>query len=88
MAVRDDWNGWSSDVCGPLAGGFAAPADGSDLRAVTRALMVGGAGDAAVELASGDVLVLPGLIPGAVYPVRIRRVFAAGTTATGLVGLV
>ncbi|SIS84845.1 spike base protein, RCAP_Rcc01079 family [Phaeovulum vinaykumarii] len=61
------------------------PSDSTDLARVTRALWVGQAGDLAVVSAAGESVTLPnaeGLIP-----IRVTRVRATGTTATGLVGL-
>jgi hypothetical protein len=63
------------------------PDDAADLPHVTRALYVGGAGDVALRLMSGDEVVLRGLQAGCLIPIRVDRVRASGTTATGLVGL-
>lgn len=72
----------------PATGGFAIVADdGADLSVLTRALMVGGSGDVAVIFKDGTTATLPGLAPGVIYPLRVARVLATGTTATGLVGL-
>jgi hypothetical protein len=68
--------------------GFSiAPSDVDPLAAETRAIYVGGAGDLAVTLASGDTVTFAGLGAGSLLPVRIRKVLATGTSATGLVGL-
>lgn len=64
-----------------------APDDAADLPHVTRALYVGGAGDVALRLMSGDAVILRGLQAGCLIPIRVDRVLASGTTATGLVGL-
>ena len=71
----------------PLYGFAITPDDAQDLPRPTRALMVGSPGDVRVTLISGDALVLPSLIPGAQYALRVRRVHANDTTATQIVGL-
>lgn len=63
------------------------PNDSADLTFETRALYVGGAGNAQVTLEGGDTVTLTGLLAGVVYPLRVTRVLAASTTATNLVGL-
>lgn len=62
------------------------PDDGADLPTVTRALFVGGAGDVVATLVSGDVVTLTGMAAGIWHPVRVARIHATGTDATGLVG--
>ena len=64
------------------------PSDAADLPQMTRGVMVASAGDLAVVLKSGDAVTLPALSPGVLYPIRIARVLATGTTATGIKGLV
>ena len=50
--------------------------------------MIGGPGDVAVTLKSGDAITLVGLMAGVVYPFRVAQVRGTGTTATGIKGLV
>lgn len=87
MSIADPYADLVAATDGPLVGGFAVTPASTDLPVVTRALMVGGGGDVAVVMRNGDALTLPGLQPGAVYPLRVTRVLTAGTTATGIVGL-
>lgn len=87
MPIADPYADLVPATDGPLVGGFAITPAAADLPVVTRALMVGGGGDVAVILRNGDQVTLPALQAGAVYPVRVSRVLAAGTTATGIVGL-
>jgi hypothetical protein len=63
------------------------PNDSDDLTFVIRGLMVAEAGNVAVETVLGDTVTLPALQPGAQYAILCRKVLAAGTTATGIVGL-
>ncbi|MFG6569879.1 MULTISPECIES: hypothetical protein [Sulfitobacter] len=55
---------------------------------MTRGVVVASAGDLAVVLKSGDAATLPALSPGVIYPIRIARVLATGTTATAIKGVV
>jgi hypothetical protein len=87
MPIADPYADLVPATDGPLVGGFAVTPAAAELPVVTRALMVGGGGDVAVLMRNGDALTLPGLQPGAVYPIRVVRVLAVGTTATGIVGL-
>lgn len=63
------------------------PNDSSDLAEVTRAIYVGGAGDIKVTANGGGTATFVGVAAGTILPVRVVRVFATGTTATNLVGL-
>jgi hypothetical protein len=87
MPIADPYADLVPATDGPLVGGFAVTPAAADLPFVTRALMVAGGGDVVVVMRNGNQITLPGLQPGAVYPVRVARVLAAGTTATGIVGL-
>jgi len=60
--------------------------DGADLPLATRALNAAGAGSVRVTTVAGDTATLY-LAAGIAFPLRVRRVWASGTTATGLVGL-
>lgn len=62
------------------------PDDAADLAFATRAIAVGTEGFIQMTTVSGDtgrVFV----VPGAPFPVRARRIWAAGTTATDIVAL-
>lgn len=63
------------------------PSDSDDLTHVPRALYCLSAGTVRVTMRSGgDPVTLP-ILPGTPLPVRISRVWASGTTATGIVGI-
>ncbi len=88
MPILDSFNDYASGLTGPICGGFAiSPDDGADIQQVTRALMVSGAGDVTAVLKNGDTLTLSGLMVGVLYPFRVVRILATGTTATGISGL-
>lgn len=61
------------------------PDDGTDLQHLTRGLYVGATGTVVVLMASGQTVTLSNLIPGVIYPLRVARILATGTTAQGLV---
>ncbi|MGR3699462.1 MAG: spike base protein, RCAP_Rcc01079 family [Roseovarius sp.] len=89
MPILDIFEDHLNGLTGPICGGFdVTPSDAADLLQMTRGVMVASAGDLAVVLKSGDAVTLPALSPGVIYPIRIARVLATGTTATGIKGLV
>ena len=63
------------------------PDNESDLAYATRALYVGEAGDVVVQMLTGEMVTLANMQAGTIYPMRVRRVLATGTTASYLVGL-
>lgn len=50
-------------------------------------IYVGGAGNLAVTLLDGSVVILTAVIVGETYPLRVIKVMETDTTATNLVGL-
>ena len=89
MPINDPFASHAQSLNGPVTGGFdVTPDDTTDLAPLPRALMVSTVGDVAVRFPDGSDMILPGLSPGVIYPLRAARVLATGTTATGLKGLV
>ena len=62
------------------------PDDNADLPHVTTALNVATAGTVRITTADGSVENIS-IHPGHAFPIRVRRVWLTGTTATGLRGL-
>jgi hypothetical protein len=62
------------------------PDDGTDLAWSTRAIAVTGAGTVRVTTVAGDTGTIY-VAAGAPFPIRAQRVWATGTTATGIVAL-
>lgn len=88
MPITDYFSGSFPNLNSPASGVIEiTPDDGTDLEVMSRAIMVSTLGDVAVVMKDGTTGVLPSLQPGVPYPVRVSRVLAAGTTATGIVGL-
>ena len=63
------------------------PADGADLGTVARSLYVGGGGDVKVDMAGSGTVTFVAVPAGSILPVRAKRVYATGTTATNIVAL-
>lgn len=63
------------------------PNDGADLTTYVRAIAVTGSGNVQVTTIKGTTATIY-VAAGAPFPVRVKRVWAAGTDATGIVGLV
>lgn len=70
-------------------GSHITPSDSVELTDHSRAIIVGGAGALRVELTKqpGTVITLANVLPGVVYPLRVGKVLATGTTATDIVSL-
>ncbi|HEX6537476.1 MAG TPA: hypothetical protein VF041_23040 [Gemmatimonadaceae bacterium] len=72
----------------PASRAFAiTPSDSVNFANVTRALYVGGAGNVVGVMQDGTVVTFSGMTAGTVYALRLKRINATLTTATGLVGL-
>lgn len=62
------------------------PADGADIAAGSRALVIGTAGALKITTAAGNTVTLTG-VPAGVLPVKVTRVWATGTTAANIAAL-
>lgn len=84
--MTDRWSDAGGGVTGPITGAVAVtPHDATNLAAVARALYVGASGNVSLIGADGVAVSLVGLAAGVWHPIRVRRVNATGTTATGIV---
>jgi hypothetical protein len=61
--------------------------DTVDLTTPTRWIMVTVAGNVKVTMLSGNTVTFTGLVVGTHYPFSVKRVWAPGTTATGIIAL-
>ncbi len=84
-----------SDTFEDFASGLESPAthiaavtpdDGADLAVCSRALNVSGAGSVRLTTVTGATDTVY-IAAGLAFPVRARRIWATGTTATGIVAL-
>jgi hypothetical protein len=73
-------------ISSPITGAFAiTPSNTEDLAEITINLYVGTAGTAKLTMFDGSVVEYATLAAGR-HPLRVKRVWATGTSATGLVG--
>lgn len=61
--------------------------DTVDLAYVSRGIYVGGAGDVAAVMASGDSVVFSAVPAGSMLPIRCKRINSTNTTATLMVAV-
>ncbi|MFV0243674.1 MAG: hypothetical protein ACK5IB_01455 [Qingshengfaniella sp.] len=86
--MQDSFKDHAQGLTSPAADASPiVPDDTADLQYATRAIYVGMAGDATVQMTSGEQITFYGLAAGAIYPLRCRRVLATGTSAGGLIAL-
>lgn len=86
--MKDDFDAHQTGLtCPAIAATAITPNDSTDLANATRAIYVGGAGSLAVVFVEGQSVTFSGVAAGTILPLRLSRVLATGTTATGLVGL-
>lgn len=70
----------------PITGAFAiTPSDSTDLAEITVNLYVGVAGTLKVTMFDGSVVTY-GAIAAGRHPLRVKRVWSTGTSATDIVG--
>lgn len=75
-------------VMAPASGAFSiTPADGSDVTWITRGLYVGASGDVKVDMEDGTTVTFTSLSAGVIHPIRAKRVYSTGTTATSILGV-
>lgn len=86
--MADNFEGQSPGLASPAENGASVtPSDTVDLTTAARALWVGGAGTVKVYTTKGATLTFVGLSAGTLLPVRVRRVYSTGTTATSILAL-
>lgn len=78
-----------AEVDGPATHAVAiTPNNSTDLATAPRGIYIGVAGDLKVDMLGGETAVtFVGLAQGVIYPLRVTRVYATGTTAASLIGL-
>ena len=91
MAAANKFGGWSETVTSPATDAMpVTPSDTTDLAVMTKALRVaatGTGGTVRVITEAGTTRDLP-IAAGEQWDVRVSRVLATGTTATGIWALV
>jgi len=87
MPINDPYETLTTGLSSPICGGFdITPTDATELSLLTRAIMVGVAGNISIQLQDGTSVTLS-LSPGVIYPLRVCQLNATGTTASQIVGL-
>lgn len=87
MTATDKFQGFTTSPTSPAERIEAiVPNDANDLAYVTRALNVSGSGTMRVTTATGDIGDVY-VAAGSMFPIRVCKVWASGTTATGIRGL-
>jgi hypothetical protein len=78
---------WRSPLHVNAATGGAAITPSDTVAVDFNGFYVGGAGNIKVDLYDGSTITLNGVLVGSIYPMKVSKVYATGTTATNLVGL-
>lgn len=85
MPAVDNYAGFSAALTSPLIGAEeVTPSDDDDLAHVSRSIWVGTGGDLTVTMAGGQTVTYAGL-PAGLYPFRVSRIHATGTSADDIV---
>jgi len=85
--MSDDFKDYRRVLEGPADNApEVTPHDTNDLAKTTRGLYVGVAGDIKVDMVGGDTSTIVAAANG-YHPMRVTRVYATGTTATGILAL-
>lgn len=87
MAENDYFHGYSEHLDSPGNYAFAVTPSNSDLPSVVRSLFVGNGGSVKVDMAGSGTVTFENVQDGAILPVRVSKVYASGTSASGIVGI-
>lgn len=83
--MADKFEQYADTLESPFTNGAAVtPDDGADVAQVSRGLLVGTSGAVRVTMEGGATLTIPALTAGVIHPIRVTRVHATGTDATGV----
>ncbi|MER2263888.1 spike base protein, RCAP_Rcc01079 family [Methylobacterium oxalidis] len=82
--MQDDFGSYAPGLHDPIANAAEiTPSDTNDLDVVPRALLIGTAGDLKIQMLGGQTVTLK--VQATLYPIRVRRILATGTTASNIV---
>ena len=88
LIMSDPFQTLQPHLTSPANNAFSiTPSDVADLPFVTRAVYFGGSGDLRILTAAGEDVTFLFVPQGVILPVRAKKVFASGTTATSLMGM-
>lgn len=86
--MADNFASWKAGLESPAENAFAVTTDNStDLAISTRGIYVGVSGDLKVDTVGGNTVTFVGLAAGVIHPIRAKRIYATGTTATSIIGV-
>lgn len=84
--MSDPFSSQPEDLASPCSHLAAVtPSDTEDLAVPSRGLWVGTQGNLKVTSLAGDVVTLPNVL--GTLPIRVRRIWATGTQAAGIVAM-
>ena len=85
MPAIDDSRGKGTGLESPVSNlAIVTPSDAADLAFVSRAVWLGVGGALRVTTLGGQTVTTPALAAGVPHPIRAARIWATGTTATGI----
>lgn len=84
-SIRSRHTGRNTFISSPITGAAAVtPNDATDLLETTLSLYIGTAGTLKVTMVDGSVVTYAAITAGR-HPLRVKRVWATGTSATNIV---
>jgi len=87
VALGQNLNKDTADsVRAPQRAAAISPSDSVDLPNVTKGIWAATTGTLKVDMVSGGTVTLTGIPAGKFLPIAAKRVYATGTTVTGLIG--
>lgn len=88
MPAVDRQAGRTTSGESPASSAFAITTHNTnELTTVTRGVYVGVSGDLKVDMLDGTTVTFANIVAGVIHPLRVRKVYATGTTATNIIGL-
>lgn len=75
------------DIVSAQGAAAVTPNDAADVPAPTKGLFLGATGNVRVDMANGNTVTFTALTGGIVHAIAVKRVYATGTTATGIIAL-
>ena len=63
------------------------PNDTTDLTTPTRGIYLGASGNVKVDMVDSGTVTFSSMAAGMVHPLRVKRIYATGTTATSIIGV-
>ena len=87
--MADEWKNTFDSLIAPAAGAMeVTPNDELNLSKYAKTVYIGGDGDLRITTVDDDVVTFTGMKGGSYLPVRVKRIWSTGTTATGIIALI